>query len=461
KQGLLLAKMAGINSKIYRSYHGISSTLIDSAGLSPDASQLYDEALQYLRIFLVSEDAAIDVRQYADAYNNAGLAFQYKQYPDADSAMYFYKKAIALYRQYSLPGACVAMSNIGLLYMQKNDFVNAVAYLEESNKDAFRENNKIVLRTNYQSLANLYYHSGDTRKAYNYLTRFIAYDDSLFNEEKSKIIAELQTKFETAQKEQIIAKQQAEQALQEQRIAKKEQTIRIVFGAALASLIIAALLFNRRPFKRKLEFKMQLLNDRTRISSDLHDDIGSTLGSISYFSQLANRVNKESNAAELQELLDKIQEVAQEAVDSMSDIVWTINPKNDEAEKLILRMHKYASDIVDASVTRYNVEYADELTGLNFTMAQRKNIFLIFKEALYNAVKYAQCSAITVCFKRDAASLNMRITDNGIGFDLRDTQSYNGNGLRNMQKRAEELNGTLQIVSKKGAGTIVALSVPI
>src|SRR5262249_44322555 len=140
---------------------------------------------------------------------------------------------------------------------------------------------------------------------------------------------------------------------------------------------------------------LKLQQMRSRIASDLHDDIGSTLTSIFYYSELVKMQLKEDDAS-LKPILDKIGGSARNTINAMSDIVWIINPKNDTTENLINRMKHYAAEMLSTRNIQYTFNTSEAIEKTDLDMQQRKNIYLIYKEAVHNAVKYAQCNAMEI-----------------------------------------------------------------
>jgi signal transduction histidine kinase len=146
-------------------------------------------------------------------------------------------------------------------------------------------------------------------------------------------------------------------------------------------------------------------------------------------------------------------------MESMSDIVWTINPRNDKLEAVISRMKEFAADLCEAQDIELRFVLPANLETLVFSLIKRKNIVLVFKEAVNNAVKYSQCSLLDVQFEQKGHLLRMIIRDNGQGIDMRMVNP--GNGLRNMQTRAAECDGELVITSHPGKGTVIRFEMPI
>ena len=210
-------------------------------------------------------------------------------------------------------------------------------------------------------------------------------------------------------------------------------------------------------YKYQLNKKLEVERLRLRISRDLHDDIGSTLSSINIFSKVA--LNKVEKDTEVSGYLSKIKDSAAHTMESMSDIVWAINPKNDKLEAMMSRMKEFAADICEAKGIDLDFSIPTELEKLSLNLAKRKNLFLVFKEAVNNAVKYSRCNLLQVTFKKSGNKLQMMIRDNGKGFD--NTTVTGGNGLRNMKERAEECGGHVQIESIIKKGTSIILEIPI
>jgi signal transduction histidine kinase len=211
-------------------------------------------------------------------------------------------------------------------------------------------------------------------------------------------------------------------------------------------------------FCAQMNQMLKLQQVRLQIASDLHDDMGSTLTSISYYSELVKMHLKEDNAL-LKPILDKIGNNARNIVNAMSDIVWIINPKNDNTSDLISRMKYNAAEMLRERNIQYSFKTNDDVEKLKLSMEHRKNLYLIYKEAIHNAVKYAQCSKVEIDFTGTAHEIRMNIHDNGKGFDI--PHANEGNGLINMKKRAEEINAWFEICSAQNKGTHIHLTCKI
>jgi len=142
----------------------------------------------------------------------------------------------------------------------------------------------------------------------------------------------------------------------------------------------------------------------------------------------------------------------------MNDIVWSINPKNDRMEMIIIRMRQYASEMLEAAHIPFTLEMEDDCKQIILPIEKRKDFYLIFKEAINNLAKYSNADKAIIELKYASHRLTLLITDNGKGFEVTDISR--GNGLKNMKARADMLKGDIAIWSKPGEGTSVKLDIP-
>jgi ligand-binding sensor domain-containing protein/two-component sensor histidine kinase len=202
-------------------------------------------------------------------------------------------------------------------------------------------------------------------------------------------------------------------------------------------------------------FEMERL--RTRIASDLHDDVGSSLTQISMLSEIV-RTRLANPAAQIADPLARIGTLSRESVDSMSDIVWAIDPVRDMPAHLLQRMRRVANEILGSGgVQLHFASSGDASPHLNADV--RRHVFLIFKEILNNIVRHANASAVSVEVTVTSRQLHFTVADNGRGFDT--MSATDGQGLRSMARRASSLGGSLDVTSSAATGTRVAFTVPV
>jgi len=211
--------------------------------------------------------------------------------------------------------------------------------------------------------------------------------------------------------------------------------------------------------KRKTLHKTQLLEQefKTRqetisaISRDLHDDIGSSLSGISLFSQMALSQSQAASQPVVHQMLTNIHQYSQVIIDRTADMVWMLQPENDSEEKYIERLHSYAQAITQPKniILQFGIAHGFRLPVQQ--LSYRKNIYLVCREAINNAVKYSGCSKLIVSFnEHDIIS-----KDDGKGFDA--TKLESGNGIKNMKLRAKE-SGVVIAIDTSEKGTVVHLS---
>lgn len=215
---------------------------------------------------------------------------------------------------------------------------------------------------------------------------------------------------------------------------------------------------------------VELERVRTRIATDLHDDIGASLSQIAILSEVVSaRVGRDGRESAVSEPLATIAGTSREMVDSMSDIVWAINPKRDRLSDLAQRMRLFASDILSARDIRIRFSAPETAKDVTVGADLRREIYLIFKETVNNLAKHSSATVAEIDFRLAGNRIVVVVSDNGKGFALDEVGanegvqrvSMGGHGLGSMRQRAEKLGGTYEIVSEVGRGTTVTLKVPI
>ena len=215
-------------------------------------------------------------------------------------------------------------------------------------------------------------------------------------------------------------------------------------------------------YRYRLTQAIKLERVRTRIATDLHDDIGSSLSQIAILSEVARHKAGDNGASEP---LMRIADTSREMVDSMSDIVWAINPQKDHVADLVHRMRRFASDTFDAKDIGYTFRFDETAGDISVTADLRREIYLIFKECVNNVAKHSGADRVDISVDRKSDKLVITIEDDGSGFDTAsiltgEYEGYGGNGLRNMRLRATRLDGEFEVDSVPGRGTTVRLSIP-
>jgi signal transduction histidine kinase len=190
----------------------------------------------------------------------------------------------------------------------------------------------------------------------------------------------------------------------------------------------------------------------------LHDDMGSTLSTINILSSMA-KAKIATDTIKTSEYINKISDNSQRMMEAMDDIVWAIKPANDTMQKIVARMREFATSVLEAKEMDLEFTVDETVQDVALDMEQRRDLFLLFKEAVNNVAKYSKCKKAGIALLVKDKKLQLVVADDGVGFDTKKADS--GNGLGNMLKRADALRGRVEITSKPGNGTEVKLTVPL
>lgn len=209
-------------------------------------------------------------------------------------------------------------------------------------------------------------------------------------------------------------------------------------------------------FQRRLNRIRDKYQLRNKIAMDLHDEIGSTLTSISILSSVSQKA-MEQEPAQAKEMLQQITSQSKQIQQNMSDIVWSIRPDNEKLEDLVVRMREYAAQTLEPIMIDTNISANEELLNKILPMEHRKQILLIYKEAINNVVKHANATNVIVQLVSSDHHLELRIQDNG---QWKGNGHNSGSGTKSMHQRAATINGKLNI-TPTDKGTTVILNLPI
>lgn len=242
---------------------------------------------------------------------------------------------------------------------------------------------------------------------------------------------------------------------------------------ALAIVSIAAA--GNYAYRLRLKRLIEIERVRTRIATDLHDDIGASLSRMAILSEVVKQQNESNNGhnghsrGQSSQMLTEIADSARGLVDSMSDIVWSIDPRRDDLSHVMTRTRQFASDVLDSQNIAWQFTAPHEIEKTKLDPDERRHLYLILKEAINNIARHANCRNVAINLSIQGHQLLAEIRDDGQGFIPQPMgttvavlpKSRGGNGLGNMQARAAELGGQLKIDSARGKGTRLSLSIPI
>ena len=210
-------------------------------------------------------------------------------------------------------------------------------------------------------------------------------------------------------------------------------------------------------YRARMERRLALERLRTRIATDLHDDIGSGLTQISLYGELIRRESDPRVGA----WGDVVGTQARHLSETMRDLVWAIDPGRESWEALELRMKDWAAELVAATPVALDIAGTTEAQIVPLSADVRRNLLLVFKEALHNAVRHADCHCVTVRWRISTDGLWLCIRDDGCGFDAHSIPPAGGNGLRNIARRAAEIGAHVCVQAEPGRGTCIELALPL
>jgi len=223
----------------------------------------------------------------------------------------------------------------------------------------------------------------------------------------------------------------------------------------LAALLIGLITYAL--YRQRLRRLLELERVRTRLATDLHDDIGANLSLIAMLSEVS-RGQIQDGDSRLKEWLATIANTSRDTVDSMSDIVWAVNPSRDHLRDLTRRMRRFADDIFAARDIELDFRAAESEKDVKLGADLRREVFLIFKETINNIARHSACTNASVDLRIESGWLSLTMSDNGRGIGA--GPADDGHGLNSMRTRAEKRGGRFDIFSD-GKGTRVSLRVPV
>ncbi|MEP7376571.1 MAG: histidine kinase [Chitinophagaceae bacterium] len=348
-----------------------------------------------------------------------------------------------------------AYINAGKIYTFQKNFSKAKIYLEKGLSLSREGASKEGIIQSFNALSELDSAQGNFKQAYDHYKMYILCRDSLINEESTKKSEIYKNSYEFNKKEDQIKLLTTENELKTTLASKQKQQKNFAYAGIAAILLTGGYGFYRYRRRKKLQSQQAVLSERLRISSELHDEVGATLSGIAMYSHLTKEQMRKGQTAEIEKSLNVMQQSSAQMVDKLNDIVWLINPDQDSLQKLVERLEEYARDMAAIKNMQVKIIVPDKIGELSLLVESRRNIYLFCKEAINNSVKYSNGSLLELKIKEVGGKLEFSVSDNGKGFDA--VMVRRGNGLENMQKRADEIGAKLVLHSKEKEGVYVCL----
>lgn len=438
-KSLELRKQSGNKKDIALMLNNIGSVISDT-GNRTEAINIFKQSLA-LRKEVNYKYGVVE------ALNNIGYNFRMLHL--YDSSFYYCYAGLqaneAIHNDYI---AEAIYNNLAENHLAKNNIDSALYYGQKEYAINKAGGIPIDISVSAKLLSAVYEKKGDYKKALEYHREYAAMEDSIKNDDTKKAGIKNELQY------QYLKEKAASDTLYEEQLARRNFITWLFAILLIAAGIIFYVLWNRYKLKQKLK-EVQL---RHKIASDLHDDVGATLSSIRLYSGIVNNQLKDTHPHST-ELLNKISSNSKEMIENMSDIVWMIKPGNDAFENIENRMLNFANELCVPAGIAFECNVDAAIKELKISMEQRRDLYLIFKEAINNAVKYSACKTIRVNIALKNKDVQMDISDDGKGFNTAD-KSY-GNGLLNMKKRAETNKGSFTLNTSPGQGTDLLVILPV
>ncbi|MCX6319843.1 MAG: sensor histidine kinase [Bacteroidetes bacterium] len=438
--------------------------ILNESGVVFEYREDYREALnRYISSMRLAEKSGDSLSVSYSLSNIAGVYVIQKKYDLAEQNLL---RALAI-REILKDSFAIALtySDLGVAMNNKGDFAKAIDYLTRSNKAAEALKYPELQSNNYNELSAVAQKQGDFQRAFQYFLKRSALRDSLYALEKTKQIEELNTRYESAKKEQQIAEQQ-------QRIKMQNY---MFIGAGII-LLFAALLVHSRYKRSKLKKEQQLQqeimhqqemavkavmeaeeNERERIAKDLHDGVGQMMS--------AAKMNLSAFESEIQfqdpeqkKSFERIIGLVDESCREVRTVSHIMMPNALLKNNLGIAIRDFVDKLSNKKLqVQVYTEGLDQRLDSNVETV----LYRIVQECVNNALKHAGATRLDISLIRDKEGISGTIEDNGKGFDTTDKEKFEGIGLRNIITRIDYLKGTVDFDSAPGRGTLIALFVPI
>ena len=443
---LKLSEEIGDKKLIASSYNSIGNSHLNLGNYAKGLENLFSAVKIYEEIGSMNSTAI--------PYHNIGIIY-YKQ-SNYHEAINYIQASIKITEE--LGWDVVTASSFFLLadvYIALNNFQEARKYLDDGFPVSKETGYKYGVMNYYQSLSKIDESEGNFEQALENHKMYILYKDSLTNEESKKEIDQILIQYETEKKDREIVLLNKDKELQEQQL-EKQRLVRngIIAGTALL-LLVGLLLFRSFRLQKKLEKQQAIIQERNRISADLHDDFGSSISEIFLLSDI---VMREATTAATKKAAAKIADNSRHLLEGTGEIIWALNSNNDYLENLVSYIRRYAAEYFENSPVKLKITTPVNMANTHISAESRRNIFYTVKEALHNIIKHAQATEAELKFIVEKEVLSIIIKDNGRGMPTGELNRF-GNGLNNMRSRMKSIHGDFNIHNH--LGTKITLALPV
>lgn len=468
-KGQLYATAAHNIATALRDTFGMASSLVNLA-TSEIALQQYARAKEHLNRVRRFGEYLDDYSLLLDAHINTGSVYNFLN--DHDQAAEEFRRTVSIATSHENPAYELAGWQ-GLMdtYLATRQWDSADRAASKAIALAVATGSRSELNELYEKASHVKEGMRDLAGALELRKQYELLNDTLLNEKIRNNINELEVQYQTARKDQNIAEQNL--ALERNKVSMQKKNALLAWSLGGVAILLLVFIFSYRFYRQRQRLNRQTIlalqkeqevvrlramiegqdAERQRISREMHDDVGSGLTSILYLSD--NLLTR--GASETTVIAPKISRTANTLVEKMNEIIWSLNKEFDTIEDLVIFIRHSISELLDDRDMEYAFEVPDEVPERALTGEQRRNIYLVVKESVHNAIKHAGASLITIRFAFDDR-FRVTIHDNGRGIGAGECRQF-GNGLKNMQHRMEAIGGEFHISAD--GGTRVDLCLPM
>ncbi|MEX0722045.1 MAG: histidine kinase [Balneolaceae bacterium] len=321
------------------------------------------------------------------------------------------------------------------LELSQNDYRQAIHYANQAIELAERSRLQQILKNIYLTRAKANEELGDIDNALADMRLHSELEESKHNRKTEENLAMMNVRYQLQNKEaQLLT------------VSDQLQTVKVRELVIILLLVIIGLY---AMYRYRLHYLLQEVNTRNRIARDLHDDLSGTLSSISFFSEAAKRVKPDAEKSV--RYLQMIDKSAVEAKDKINDIIWAIDPANDDWSVFLNKCKRFAADAFDSKDLEYEIKIGDNFTA-PASLELRQNLWLIFKEMVNNLVTHSEADKASINFVQKEKTICLEVKDNGVGFDA--GEETDRHGIKNIKHRAEQIGAKANLISSQGQGAI-------
>ena len=435
------------------SYNNIAIVLANQDSL--------EKSILFFRKSLKIEESLKDKKGIAESLNNVGGVHYYLG--KIDSALFYFKKSAEIETGLkNFSGVAESYNNIAQVYIENKNLESAKQYIDS----AYNYSKKSKVTADILASLDNYIQYNEANKSFfeanKIIKKYHVIKDSVLKISNLKDINELETKYQTAKKEKLILEKEAENKI-------KTTWLIIISLLTLFIGLIGFLIYRQQKLKNKqqqqefqlksaiaqIETQNQLHEQRLSISRDLHDNIGAQLTFV--ISSVDNlKFGNQITDSKITNQLTKISDFTKSTIIELRDTIWAMNTNEFTFEDLRSRIFNFIEKAKSVKEDiRFNFNVDDSIKDMKFSSIIGINLYRVIQEAVNNALKYAEATEIEVKVIKQNKQLVIEIIDNGNGFDTENVEY--GNGLQNMKKRIDEVDGTFTINSTINKGTTISI----